>query len=90
MWETRQRGYRATGCRVEVEAVPCGSLLSLPRTIGTCATMTTLGVAVRAFLPRPLPPAEPPPPPLARLGERTGQKKNRVYCCQAYVKLLSR
>ena len=61
----------------------------MPRTIGTYATMTTLAEAVRALLPRPLPPAE-PPLALARLAERTGQKKNRVYNCQAYVKLLSR
>ncbi|MFO1515832.1 MAG: Fic family protein [Lysobacterales bacterium] len=32
----------------------------MPRTTGTYATTTTLGESVRAFVPRPLPPAEPP------------------------------
>ena len=32
----------------------------MPRTTGTWTTTTTLGESVRAFVPRPLPPAEPP------------------------------
>ena len=32
----------------------------MPRTTGRYAVTTTLGEAVRAFVPRPLPPAEPP------------------------------
>lgn len=32
----------------------------MPRTTGTYATTTTLGESVRAFVPRPLPPADPP------------------------------
>jgi Fic family protein len=32
----------------------------MPRTSGTFSTTTTLGESVRAFVPRPLPPAEPP------------------------------
>ncbi len=32
----------------------------MPRTTGSYATTTTLGESVRAFVPRPLPPAEPP------------------------------
>ena len=32
----------------------------MPRTTGTYAITTTLGESVRAFVPRPLPPADPP------------------------------
>jgi hypothetical protein len=85
--ETRQHRYRAMGCRIGAEAVPCASPLSIPRTTGTYATLTMLAKSVRAFLPRLLPQAE---PPLARLAELTGQKKNRVYSYQAHVELPSR
>jgi Fic family protein len=36
----------------------------MPRTTGTYAVTTTLGESVRAFVPRPLPPAEPPLAPV--------------------------
>ena len=85
--ETRQHGYRAMGCRIGAEAVPCASPLSIPRTTGTYATLTMLTKSVRAFVPRLLPQAE---PPLARLAELTGQKKNRVYSYRADVELPSR
>ena len=82
--ETRRHGYRAMGCRIAAEAVPCASQLSRPRTTGAYAT---LAKSVRAFVPRPLPLAE---PPMARLAEPTGQKKKRVYSDQADVEPLSR
>jgi transposase len=59
-WRPAPRGRRAGPRRHRRAGPRAQSILSMPRTTGTYAITTTLGESVHAFVPRSLPPIDPP------------------------------